>query len=70
MNRETVARAPAPPGVEAVLRGRQGGAGADGGRAGGLGDKASPTLHLQEGMFWFQTGRVTQVLVNLAAVGR
>ncbi|WP_424532683.1 hypothetical protein ACOZ38_20405 [Sphaerisporangium viridialbum] len=34
------------------------------------GDKASPTLHLQEGMFWFLTGRGTQVLVNLAAAGR
>ncbi|MEV0390889.1 hypothetical protein [Nonomuraea sp. NPDC050643] len=29
------------------------------------GDKAPPTLHLQQGMFWYQTGRGTQVLVHL-----
>ncbi|MEV0200234.1 hypothetical protein [Nonomuraea sp. NPDC050691] len=30
------------------------------------GDKPSPTLHLQDGMVWYQTGRGTQVLVDLA----
>ncbi|UBU17946.1 TolB family protein [Nonomuraea gerenzanensis] len=29
------------------------------------GDKAPPTLHLQQGMFWYQTGRGTQVLIRL-----
>ncbi|MGV9379016.1 hypothetical protein ACWDRB_24575 [Nonomuraea sp. NPDC003707] len=29
-----------------------------------------PTLHLQDSIAWFQTGRDTQVLVNLSAIGR
>ncbi|WP_214324927.1 hypothetical protein [Nonomuraea sediminis] len=34
------------------------------------GDQAPPTLNAEEGMFWYQTGRGTQVLVNLTAAGR
>ncbi|NUW40543.1 TolB family protein [Nonomuraea rhodomycinica] len=34
------------------------------------GDKAPPTLHLQDGMVWYQTGRGTQVLVDLAHAAR
>ncbi|MBN6053167.1 hypothetical protein JYK22_14600, partial [Nonomuraea sp. RK-328] len=34
------------------------------------GDKASPTLHLQDGMVWYQTGHGTQVLVDLAHAAR
>ncbi|GAA2212470.1 hypothetical protein GCM10009850_079320 [Nonomuraea monospora] len=29
------------------------------------GDKAPPTLHAQQGLFWYQTGRGTQVLIRL-----
>ncbi|GAA4193242.1 hypothetical protein GCM10022252_35840 [Streptosporangium oxazolinicum] len=34
------------------------------------GEKPSPTLYVQEGIFWFRTERGTQVLVNLNAAGR
>jgi hypothetical protein len=34
------------------------------------GDKAPPTLHAHEGMFWYQTGQGTQVIINLKAAGR
>jgi hypothetical protein len=34
------------------------------------GDKAPPTLYAHEGMFWYQTGQGTQVVVNLKAAGR
>ncbi|MET7466876.1 hypothetical protein, partial [Nonomuraea sp. NPDC005501] len=34
------------------------------------GDKPSPTLHWQDGMVWYQTGRGTQVVVDLARAAR